>query len=165
MPEDRRAAVVRGTGAPHAAVPPACRVTPSRWHRAGRCVRSLPPRWASGALPGGRRTCGGHAPSKQPPGYGHLHRGDGSQHSRRPGGCRGRREVFPWRLALPVRRVSEPDGCGRCLTGWPVVAHESPQSAGLGLTNVGSKHRDRRVIGVQLGCRIRRDRGRDRPVD
>jgi hypothetical protein len=54
-------------------------------------------------------------------------------------------------FSLAIFRVSKPN-CGSSLrAGWPFVPHISPESAGLGLAVAGSKHRNRGVIGMNLG--------------
>src|SRR5258708_11505834 len=58
------------------------------------------------------------------------------------------------RMSAPaVCRIREPQSRGSLVACGAVVAHISPEQRRLRLAGAGSKHWDRRVIGVQLGCR------------
>lgn len=59
-------------------------------------------------------------------------------------------QMSPWVLSLAVRRVGEPD-CRRIVrTGRTVIADIGPEPSGLGLARARSKHRNRRVVPMQL---------------
>src|ERR1700692_2634517 len=51
-------------------------------------------------------------------------------------------------FALAVFRVSEPHGWSSGITCRTIIAYVGPQSAGLGLAVAGSKHWNRRIVGV-----------------
>jgi len=60
-------------------------------------------------------------------------------------------QVLPGMLALAIFRVGEPDGGRGVFAGRPVVAHIGPESARLRLAIARREHRDRSVVGVELG--------------
>ena len=62
-------------------------------------------------------------------------------------------EVLAWPLALAVGRVGEPDGGRGRIARGPVVANVGPEPASLRLAVAWGEHRNRRVVGVQLGGR------------
>jgi hypothetical protein len=53
-------------------------------------------------------------------------------------------------LTLAILRIGKPDGWSGVLAGRPVVAHVRPEPGRPGLATAGRKHRDRRVVGMQL---------------
>ena len=60
-------------------------------------------------------------------------------------------QMLPRMLTLAILRVREPDSRRSISTRGPVIAHISPQPAGLGLAAARRKHRHRRIVGVELG--------------
>ncbi len=61
-------------------------------------------------------------------------------------------EMLAWPLALAVGRVGEPDRRRGGIARRAVVANIGPEPSSLRLAVAGCEHRDRRVVGVQLGC-------------
>ncbi|SAL88879.1 hypothetical protein AWB74_08783 [Caballeronia arvi] len=57
--------------------------------------------------------------------------------------------------AFAVRRVREPDSSGFARTRASIIAHVDPQPTGSGFLVAGRKHRDRRVVRVELRSRHR----------
>jgi hypothetical protein len=53
-------------------------------------------------------------------------------------------------FALAIGRVSKPDRRSRRVSCWAIVTNVGPQPTGLGLAHARSKHRHRRIVGVQL---------------
>ena len=62
-------------------------------------------------------------------------------------------DVLAWPLTLAVGRVGEPDGGRGGIAGGAVVANVGPEPASLRLAVAWREHRNRRVVGVQLGGR------------
>ena len=60
-------------------------------------------------------------------------------------------QMLPWTLAFAILRVREPNRRRYIFTCWPVVAHISPETAGLGLAAARRKHRHRCIVCVKLG--------------
>ena len=56
-------------------------------------------------------------------------------------------------LALAVWRVREPYGWRGCVAGRAIIADIGPKPPRFRFTVAWSKHRDRRIVGVELGCR------------
>jgi hypothetical protein len=56
-------------------------------------------------------------------------------------------------LALAVLRVGEPHGRRGAFTSGTIIAHISPEAAGFRHSVARSKHWNRRVVGMNLGCR------------
>lgn len=55
-------------------------------------------------------------------------------------------------FALAIRGISEPD-CRRSIeASRPIIANIGPQPRDLGLAHAGSEHRDRCIVGMNLGC-------------
>ena len=61
-------------------------------------------------------------------------------------------KVLAWVLALAVWRVGEPHGRRGWISRWPIVANVGPEPSGLRPAVAWREHRDRSVVGVQLGC-------------
>ena len=55
-------------------------------------------------------------------------------------------------FTLAIFRVSEPYGRSSGITRRTIIPHIGPQSACLGLAVAGSKHWNRRIVGMDLRC-------------
>ena len=61
-------------------------------------------------------------------------------------------QMLPGMFALAIFRVSEPHGWSGLHASGAIVANIGPEHAGPGLAVAGSKHRNRRIIGMYLRC-------------
>src|ERR1700677_2023826 len=62
-------------------------------------------------------------------------------------------QMPPRMFSLAIFRIGEPHGGWGLKTCRTIVADIGPEPAGFGFTVAGSEHRNRRIVGVDLGCR------------